>query len=740
MKEAKLDAPLDDDAAQTQTRDAFGASGGTIGPYRLLETLGEGGMGEVWLAEQTRPVRRQVALKIIKAGLDTAQVVARFQAERQALALMDHPAIAKVFDAGSTDQGRPYFAMEYVRGESLTSHCDRHRLSIRERLELFIQVCEGVQHAHQKGIIHRDLKPSNILVTVQDDRPVPKIIDFGVAKATSQPLTEHPLYTALAGFVGTPEYMSPEQAEMGGIDIDTRTDVYAVGVVLYELLTGVLPLEAKSFTDQGLDEIRRVVREVEPPKPSSRVTHLGGSSTNAAGARKTDPGHLVRMLRGDLDWIVLKALDKNRTRRYQTINALALDIKRYLADEPVSAGPPSTTYRVRKFARRHRFGVVTAATLLFLLLISSFTATFQAARIARERDRANREALAARRVADFLVGLFRISDPSEARGNSLTAREVLDKGAATLDQTLSDQPELQARLQVTIGKVYMNLGLYQPAEQLLQRAAETYQRHLGRDAAESMATQSTLADVHWYQGRVKVAESIYLEIMNRRQQLLGTDHPDTLRAAFDLASTYYGQGRLTDAEELTRNVLEAQKRVLGTEHPDTLASLNNLGALLQHQNRHDEAVAVNAETLKLRQRVFGPKHPDTLRSYSNVGSNYLRLGRLEEAASHLSVAAEQRREVLGEAHPATLWSVVLLARTYRQQKRFSEAERELLSVAKVLRVSSTTGGTVTAVNVEGLVFNLAEELAELYRTWGKPREAAEWQSRIPRPKDAAAGR
>ena len=290
--------PPGDDSAQTQTQSRQGMSGGTIGPYRLLERLGEGGMGEVWLAEQTRPVRRQVALKVIKAGMDTAQVVARFEAERQALALMDHPAIAKVFDAGATDLGRPYFVMEQVRGESLTAYCDRHRLTIRERLELFANVCDGVQHAHQKGIIHRDLKPSNILVTLLDDRPVPKIIDFGVAKAISQPLTEHTLYTSLGGFVGTPEYMSPEQAEAGGVDIDTRTDVYALGVILYELLTGVLPFDRHTLKDKSIDEIRRTIREFDPLRPSTRITQLAAASTDVARTRGAVPSLLRSLLTG----------------------------------------------------------------------------------------------------------------------------------------------------------------------------------------------------------------------------------------------------------------------------------------------------------------------------------------------------------------------------------------------------------------------------------------------------------
>jgi WD40 repeat protein/serine/threonine protein kinase len=344
--------------------------GALIGPYKLLEQIGTGGFGVVFMADQQRPVRRKVALKVLKPGMDTRQVVARFEAERQALALMDHPNIAHVFDGGQTASGRPYFVMELVKGISITEFCDQNHLTPRERLELFVPVCQAVQHAHQKGIIHRDLKPSNVLVTVHDTAPVVKVIDFGVAKALGQELTDNTLFTAFAQIVGTPVYMSPEQAGMSGLDIDTRSDVYSLGVLLYELLTGTTPFAKERFKEAGYDEIRRIIREEEPPKPSTRISTLGQAATTVSTNRHSDPGRLSRLLRGELDWIVMKALEKDRNRRYETASALAADVERYLNDEPVQACPPSAWYRFRKFARRNKRAAVMAGFLFALLLVA----------------------------------------------------------------------------------------------------------------------------------------------------------------------------------------------------------------------------------------------------------------------------------------------------------------------------------------------------------------------------------
>jgi tetratricopeptide (TPR) repeat protein len=697
----------------------------SVGPYRLLRRLGEGGMGEVWLAQQLHPIRRQVAIKVIKAGMDTAQVIARFEAERQALAVMDHPAIAKIFDGGSTAEGRPYFAMEYVHGEAITGYCDRERLSIPQRLELFIQLCEGVQHAHQKGIIHRDLKPSNVLISVSGDRPIPRIIDFGIAKAVSQPLSDRALFTEVGGFLGTPEYMSPEQADASPADVDTRSDIYSLGVLLYELLVGVLPFESAALRSGGADEIRRTIREKAPPRPSTRVTPAAPASTSTANCRRSEPARLAGLLRGDLDWITMKALEKDRARRYQTANALALDVRRHLNQEPVAAGPPGATYRVAKFVRRHAAWVAAGATLVALLLAFTVLTALQAGRVARERDRANQErdranqeAATAKQTTDFLVGLFEVSDPSESRGNTLTAREILESGARQVESGLQGQPLVRARLEATIGTVYTGLGMFREALPLLERSLASHKASLGEDHPDTLATANGLANVYWYLRNYQAAEPLYRDIAQRRTRVSGEDHPATLKVNFDLASVYLQQQRWDEYERLGNETLARQRRVLGGQHPDTLSSMNNLQNFYYRQGRYAEAEPLATEVFDVRRSVLGPDHPDSLRATHNLASIHDKMRRDGIAEQLYQNALKGQRKVIGSDHPSAIRTLTALGNLYARQQRYALAEPALLEAYD--RYARTVGSGDSSTQA------VVEQLVRLYEATGRPAAADDW--------------
>ena len=672
-----------------------------IGPYELVRKLGEGGMGQVWLAHQTAPLDREVALKLIKVGIFDDGVLQRFASERQALASMSHPCIAKVFDAGETPDGQPYFVMEYVRGLPITQYCDGKKLSIRKRLELFIKLCEGVQHAHQKAIIHRDLKPANILVVEVDGEATPRIIDFGLAKAvTSEAATAGEFTRMGGGWVGTPGFVSPEQADSLAQDVDTRTDVYALGAVLYLLLTGFIPVEAND--KQTFEDYVRRLREEDPLLPSTKIGADKGSSEELARRRGAQTEQLASLLQGDLDWITMKALEKDRTRRYGTPSELAADVRRYLQNEPITARPASRTYRLGKYVRRHRAAVAVGA--VFFVLLSGFAVmqSIQLRRITQERDRANR-------VTDFMTGMFKVSDPSESRGNTVTAREILDKASKDIDVSLAKDPELQARMMDVMGEVYDDLGLYHRAESLLGRAVEIRRQTLGVKNKETLASMTNLAWVLRNQGRFSDAEKLQRETLNSQRSVLGPDHPDTLRTQNDLAATLEREGKLAEAEKLHRETLDARRRVLGPEHRDTLASMHNLAGTLFDEQKFPEAGDLERKVLEGRQRVLGTEHPETLRAMHLLALILSEENRLPEAESLLQQSLDIERRVLGPDHPETLKTMDNFAALMLGEGRYSDAaklERETLEIQH--RVLGPDNPDAAAVE-----YNLACDLAHM---------------------------
>jgi eukaryotic-like serine/threonine-protein kinase len=685
LPNASQNAPDPDPDRTQSTGSPGGAAAGQIGPFRLLQLLGEGGMGEVWLAEQKTPIHRTVALKLIKAGMDTKAVVARFESERQALALMDHPSIARVFDASSTAEGRPYFVMEYVPGLPITEYCDKHRLTIKERLELFMQVCEGVQHAHQKAIIHRDLKPSNVLVVEQDNKPVPKIIDFGLAKAIGQRLTDKTLFTEVGVMLGTPEYMSPEQADQREQNIDTRTDVYSLGVILYELLVGAMPFDPKALRAAGIAEILRVIREEEPPKPSTKIRSMGDESAASAEKRKEEPRTFAKHLRGELDWITMKALEKDRVRRYGTASELAADISRHLRNEPVIAGPATAGYRMKKYAVRHRIALGAAAGLLLLSAGFAATQAVELHRLTDERNRAARERDRATRITDFMTGMFKVSNPSEARGNTITAREILDKASSDIDTSLTKDPELEAQMMHVMGDVYDELGLYPRAQSLQQQSVDIRRRVLGPEHRDTLQSMNSLASVLAREGHYAEAEKLDREVLDNRRRVLGPEHSDTLISMSNLANDLWAEGHYVESEKLDREALDICRRVLGPERPETLSSMESLATALLFEGQYAEAEKLDRETLDAQHRILGPEHPDTLNSMNILAIVLCDEGHYSDAEKLDREALDMERRILGSEHPRTLNSMHNLAIVLNAEGHYAEAEkldREALDICR----------------------------------------------------------
>jgi serine/threonine protein kinase/tetratricopeptide (TPR) repeat protein len=667
--------------------------GGQIGPYTLVEAIGEGGFGKVFVAEQQQPVRRRVALKIIKPGMDTHQVVARFESERRALALMAHPNIAHLIDGGATPSGRPYFVMELVSGAPITEFCDKNQYSAPQRLELFVSVCRAVEHAHRKGIIHRDIKPSNVMVTEDDGTAVVKIIDFGVAKAIGVRLGEDSLFTADGQMVGTPAYMSPEQASMSRVDVDTRSDVYSLGVLLYELLTGTTPIEAARLRDAGYSEIERLIREVEPARPSTRLSALGDSASAVAVNRATDAKRLGRLLAGDLDWIVMKALEKAPDRRYGSPGSFADDVERYLRGEAVVARPPSTAYRLRKFAARHSVAVAAVAAVTFSLVCGTAIATWQAMRA----KGAERTALLARDVAGARL---RQAQRSEARAKSVlkffqdkvlsaarpkgqegglrrdaTVREALDRAEPEIATAFAGEPLVEASIRNTLGVSYWYLGDHDKSLRQQELALAIRRTELGPEHQETIGAMNDLALALDRLGKFAEEQKILEVVVAVRRRTLGPADPMTLKSANNLATVLAMQGELEDAAKLSKETLEHQRKVDGSESMSTLRSMYNLAIMSRHLGRWAEARPLFDESINTLRRVFSPDHQDTLRAVNGLGELLLDQRRPADACAYFEEAMKGQRTVLGPRNEETVYTMINLADAERLENHLGEARR-----------------------------------------------------------------
>jgi len=659
--------------------------GSWVDRYKLVRVLGEGGMGIVYLAEQEHPINRQVALKVIKPGMDSRRVIACFEAERQTVARLDHPNIAHVHDAGTTTSGRPYFVMEYVEGLPVTEYCDRNKLSVNERLELFGQICQAVHHAHQKGFIHRDIKPSNILVTLQDGRPIPKVIDFGVARALSQPLAKETLFTQQGQLVGTPEYMSPEQIDLADEGADTRSDVYSLGVLLYVLLTGVLPFESDTLRGSGLEHLRKVIREQDPKTPSTRLTGLGDRATEVAVNRRTEVRALAHSLHKELEWIPLKAMRKEREQRYQSVGELIQDIGNYLARTPLIAGPPSVSYRLKKLIARNKALVVATVLVAITVSVGLIVSLTMYVRVQVQSERTQA-------VSNFLsTSVLGALDAYRTQGGEVTPVSVLDAVSEAIESRFDDVPLVQAKVRYGLGKAYWSHGQYDASVEHLKQAWGLQCQELGAGDLTTVATGFQLGVALLEAGRCREAEPVLLEVVAQRTRQLGETDRRTLWAMNILAREYMNLAEYAQAMRLSEDALGAARRAGDDENAEMAA--HTIGLIHNEQGHYDDAERWLGRALQMAEHVRTEDHPVLGNIRCLLGSVYRAQGRYDEAQSLLNESLARANRIFGEDHWQTSTPLRELARLYVAWDKPEEAARwrAKLTTSNTTEMGSSSG-------------------------------------------------
>ena len=676
LQRPAVKAPLAERLANPGKFDEIGT---TVGDYKLIDHLGQGGMGTVYLAQQEKPVRRRVAIKLVRSGFDSKDIVARFEAERQALALMEHPHIAKFIDAGTTNGGEPFFVMEYVAGTRVTNYCDENKLSITKRLQLFQKICLAVQHAHQKGIIHRDLKPSNIIVTDVDDQPTPKIIDFGLAKATGLLLTEKTLNTNQGQILGTLQYMSPEQTRGAMADVDTRSDIYSLGAILYELLTGRPPFEKNEMKDLAFDEVIRMIRENDPLKPTARLSSVETDVDELGRLRQSGAGKLQKQLQGDLEWIVMKALEKDRSRRYETANNFAEDIERYLKGDPISARPPSTAYQIKKFVTKRKGLIASVAIIIALLIVGiSFSTKFALGEMAQRKEaqkkkvEAEKSAKRSKDALDIFTGAFLFASPTHGADAETSANDVLIRAKTVLENSELDD-EGRAEMYSAFTYAFLGTGDYDSVIETGQLALTLLTDLYGSEDPRTIEVLNNLAEGFRLAGKTEKAIQLNERLLVLRKKVMGINHGGTLTAMENLSVCYLDANRLDEALELLEDVVERRVATFGQNHKSTIVTKDNLATCYMHMKNYQKAIQIQEELMESKSAVMGPDDPDTLMLMHNLAFAYSASGKINESIALFKKVISLRKSKLGADHIDTLISESSLARVYIQSGHFQEA-------------------------------------------------------------------